>query len=168
MIDDIDDLHQSANVFGMACTKQHTTVVYHLLEPNVLWVIPWNLQNPLCLRQPHCEDVATVDTMYDKYDIPYDTIWPLALQKGLDLACDGVSAIYLGNIHWTSSYSSWSKPGLTLSTLMARHTFRWQLRVAPKNHTKRAATWIGLPDSMNRISILKVECCSIPQPQADD
>ena len=81
----IDDLHQSANVFGMACTKQHTTVVYHLLEPHVLWGIPWDLPNPLCLRQPHCEDVATVDTMYDKYDIPYDTIWPLALQKGLAL-----------------------------------------------------------------------------------
>ena len=46
-----------------------------------------------------------MDTMYDKYDIPYYTIWPLALQKGLDLACDGVSAIYLGNIRWTSSYS---------------------------------------------------------------
>ena len=26
------------------------------------------------------QDVATVDSMYDKYDIPYDTIWPLSKQ----------------------------------------------------------------------------------------
>lgn len=67
----------------LATTKQHTTAVYHLLGPN-----------PLFLREPTCEDVATVDTMYDKYDIPYDTIWPLDRRAWIGRVFDSVSAIY--------------------------------------------------------------------------
>ena len=50
--------------------------------------------------------------MYDKYDIPYDTIWPF---PRIDRATDKL-------------IQARSARGLTLSTLMARHTFRLKLR----------------------------------------